>query len=317
MIKNITTRLPKRKLNVFLICLICSFLAWSVSKLSETHTDATSFALDFTNVPDSLVLDKDFGKNVELRVRASGFQFLGLQFGNRRLDISLNGVRQGPAGYFLPRHLFLSQIERQLPGSVELMEVNGDTLYVAFMKLQTKKVPVVGNITIDLGQNHLLEGRIHLIPDSIVLSGPASELDSINRLETLPVSLRSITESIDMTVGIKGPDGVRYTSLSDSTVRLTAEVFRFSEKIVQVPVTVINLPEGTEIKTFPASIPVLCKARIENLKALDPGDFRLTADYSSLKQSQSYLQVSLEQKPEEAHSAQLLEERIEFILKRE
>jgi|GEM_PF-5664002 len=292
-------------------------MAWSVSKLSETHTDATSFALDFTNVPDSLILNKDARMNVELRVQASGWQFLGLQFGNRRLAISLNGVRQSPVGYYLPRHLFLSQIESQLPGAVDLMEVDGDTLYIAFLKLHSKKVPVVGNVSIDLGQNHLLEGKIRLIPDSIMLSGPASELDSINSVVTLPVSLRNITESIDKPVGLTIPGGVRYTSFSDSTVRLTAEVFRFSEKIVEVPVTVINLPEGTEIKTFPSTIPVLCKARIDKLKTVDPDDFRLTADYSSLKESQSYLQVSLEQKPEEVHSAQLLEERIEFILKRE
>jgi hypothetical protein len=79
---------------------------------------------------------------------------------------------------------------------------------------------------------------------------------------------------------------------------------------------VINLPEGAEIKTFPASIPVLCKARIDRLKDLDADDFRLTADYDSLKKSQSYLEVRLEQIPKQLHSAQLLEERIEFILKR-
>jgi len=288
-----------------------------VSKLSETHTDATSFGLNFINVPDSLILDKASNTNVNITVRASGFQFLGLQFGSHRLEISLNEVRHGSTGYFLPRHLFLSQIQRQLPSSVDLLEVDGDTLYIDFLKVQTKKVPVVGDISLDLGHNHLLEGRIKLQPDSITLRGPGSEIDTINEVVTKPVRLKNVTEGFEVQATLRNPGTLKYTSYSDSTIRMSAKVFRFSERIIEVPVTVINLPEGTEIKTFPASIPVLCKARIDRLKNLKANDFRITADYDSLEKSQSYLEVRLDQIPKLLHSAELLKERIEFILKRE
>ncbi len=119
-------------MNVFLICLIASFMAWSVSKLSETHTDVTSYALNFTSVPDSLILNEVSRSQLTLRLRASGFQFLRMNFSQQTLGINLREVRKGASGYYLPRQALLTQIQQQLPGNMELLEVDADTLYVDF-----------------------------------------------------------------------------------------------------------------------------------------------------------------------------------------
>lgn len=312
-----TYQLPKQKLNVFLVCLICSFMAWSVSKLSENRTDVITFNLDFTNVPDSLILDKASPADINLRVNASGFRFLLVQFSSRKLGISLDQVKKSPSGYYLPRPVLLAQIERQLPGTMNLLEAESDTLYIGFMDVESKKVPVVGNVVADLGQNYLLEGEIEISPDSIQLHGPHEEIDSISRILTQRLYLRDITADFSRTIGLLKPAALRHTTFSDSIIQVRGKVFRFSEKIIDVPVTVIHLPEGTEIKTFPPTIPVLCKADIEKLRELEANDFRIVADYATLKEGESFLRVSLTEKPGVVHSVQLLEERIEFILKRE
>ena len=317
MIEKFSNRLPKRKLNVFLICLICSFMAWSVSKLSESHTDLASFSLDFTEVPDSLILNKASKTDVSLRIRASGFRFLGLELGSHKLVIHLDGVRKGPSGFYLPRQLFLSQIEHQLPNSVDLLEMEGDTIFLEFLKVHSKKVPVVGQVSVELGHNHLLDGAIKLQPDSITIRGPEGEIDTISRVQTRQANLTDVTQDFDIELPISVPDSLTHASFSDSLVHVTGKVFRFSEKIIEVPVSVLHVPEGSSIMTFPATIPVLCKARIEQIKDLDADDFRITADYDSLRKTRSYLDVQLEEKPDAVHTAQLLQDRVEFIIKRE
>jgi hypothetical protein len=273
--------------------------------------------LHFTGIPDSLILDGASKTGIDIRLRASGFQFLGMQFRSRRLAISLAEVRKGPRGYYLPRQLFLSQIERQLPGSIDLVEVDNDTLYFRFLGVHSKKVPVVPEVNMELDQNYLLEGEVSLQPDSIVLRGPGNIIDTMGRVYTRPISLRQVREDFNLEVALDIPEHLQHISLSDSTVRISGKVFRFSEKIIQVPLHVLHLPEGTEIKTFPSEIPILCKARVEELKDLNPSDFRLIANYDSLKKGQQYLDVQLLDKPDAVHSAQLLEEKVEFILKRE
>lgn len=315
--KKFTIHLPKQKLNVFLVCLFCSFIAWSVSKLSETQTDVTTFALDFTRIPDSLILDEASRTGVDLRVRASGFQFLGLQLSRRRLTIDLKDVQNSPRGYYLPRQSFLSQIERQIPGTMDLLEMDSDTLYIKFLSVHTKKVPVIPDLKLNLGPSYLLEGRVLVEPDSILLIGPKAESDTIARVTTEPVVLNNQMEDFDIEVNLKLPTNPEHLTFSRETVRLSAGVFRFSEKIMEVPVEVINLPEGTEIKTFPTTVEILCKARIELLKDLNARDFRVVADYRTLNRGRSYLELVLLEIPEVVHSAELLEDQVEFILKRQ
>lgn len=317
MIKEFKNRLPKRKLNVFLICLTCSFMAWLVSKLSETHTDTTSFELYFTNVPDSLILNRGSVSRVNVRVRASGFQFLRFHFGNKRLGIDLSEIRHGEDGYILPLERYRDQIESQLPGTMTLLDMDKDTLFLDVLKVQARWLPVRADIRLDLGQNYILDGPLELKPDSVLVRGPKSEIDSIGEVKTTLLDLHEVTEDFIREVPLRMPGNLTHTVFEPEKVSISGRVVRFSEKIVNVPVEVIRLPQGTEIRTFPNTIPVLCKAGVDRLKAVDAQDFRLVADYSMLEEGQSSLQVRLLEIPEAVHSAQLMEERVEFILKRE
>ena len=112
-------------------------------------------------------------------------------------------------------------------------------------------------------------------------------------------------------------DSLENTTYSANSIKISGKVFRFSEKILELPVEVINLPEGAEIKTFPNTISVLCKAKIERLKDLGPSDFKLIADYAQAAKGAQQMTVRLTEKPEEVYSAQLLAGQVEFILKRE
>lgn len=317
MAKDFKDRLPNRKVNIFLICLICSFLAWLVSKLSETQTDTTSFELVFTEVPDSLLLDQTNKILINARVKASGFQFLSLYFDKQKLAINLSELKRNASGYFIPREAYQPQVESQLPGTMELVELDKANLYIDFLSVHTKRVPVIANVTLDLGQNHLLDGPLRLEPDSINIKGPLEEIDSLDGVITQPLVLKDLNSDFNREVALVRPEGLKHTVYSSQTVRLSGTIFRFSEKIIEVPIIVIHLPEGTQIKTFPNTLPVLCKARIERLKDVDATNFRLVADYNTVTEGQTEMVATLTEKPEALHSVQLMQDHVEFILKRE
>ena len=96
------------------------------------------------------------------------------------------------------------------------------------------------------------------------------------------------------------------------------KVARYSEKLVDVPIKVINLPAGYEIRTFPDAISVLCRAKLDNLKNLDSTGFEVVADYNSISDNTSkIITLELLKIPESLHSAELNEDQVEFILKRQ
>ncbi|MGB5359822.1 MAG: CdaR family protein, partial [Eudoraea sp.] len=297
--------------------LLCSFLAWLVSRLSETYVDRTTFDLEYINVPDSLLLADNSLKNVDVRLRASGFQFLGYYYNGKKIEVDLSNMATNQSNSYVTQLDFRKQIESQLSGSITLLEVDRDTLFLDFYKVESKEVPISPNISLNKAQNYLVESKLKIEPSLISISGPKKELDLINSVSTSKVELNEITEDFSIVVDLILPEELKNSELSEKKVRISGNVFRFSEKLIEIPVEVINLPEGTQIKTFPNTISVLCKARIDRLKDISPMDFKVVANFQEQRGENQNLQVSLIEKPKDVYSVQLMKNEVEFILKRQ
>ncbi len=304
----------RRKINIFVVFLICSSLIWLISKLSEDYNQRSSFALNFGNMPDTLLLTGASRQEIDVRVRASGFQLLSFNFGKKDLEIDLSQLRYNRRSFFLPPADYRKQIEVQIPGNMTLLEVDQDTIYIDFKKLYTREVAVVPNITLDLAQNHLLEGDLKVEPSHVVIKGPRNEIRKIAEIPTVAHTISSVSSDFSTAVELAKLEELPNTTYNEQQVQVSGEVVRFSEQVFDVPVKVINLPEGSEIKTFPNTVSVLCRARIDRLKVLRPQDFKLVADFSTAKAGEKQLNVAMESWPEGVYGAQLMEDEVEFVL---
>ena len=307
----------RRKVNIFFIFLVSASLAWLVSQLSEDYTQGTSFDLVYINIPDTLRLNKASKDNIDVRLRASGFQFLGFNFRRKQIAIDLSKLNRRGTRYYIPQSDYRRQIQNQLTASMTLLEADRDTLFFEFYKVFKREVPVQSAVTINLGQNFLLEEEVSLIPNSVVLMGPREEIEAVNFITTANLELSDITSDFVSQVALSRPEGLQNTTYSIDSVEVSGRVFRFSEKIIDIPIRVINLPEGTAIRTFPDAVSVLCKGKIDKLKDLNTADFEVIGDYDKVSKSRQMLELKLTTIPDIIHSAKLLESEVEFILKRE
>ncbi|WP_299536428.1 YbbR-like domain-containing protein [Ulvibacterium sp.] len=305
-------------MKIFLLFLLCSGLAWFVSNLSEDYVHNAVFNLEYVNVPDSVLLDKASRNTVNVKLRAVGFQFLGFNFKNKSVKIDLSRVATTASKSYIPQEVYRGQIERQLSGSMTLLEMDRDTLFFDFLKLESKEVPVRPQITLNLEQNYLLDGNLEVRPEKITVKGPKEEIDTIQSVRSARLDLQDLTADFTRKAMIIRPQQLKNTTFSSESVSIKGKVARFSEKMIQVPIEVINLPEGTQIRTFPDSVSILCKAKIKELRDLENPDFRVIADYGTANEDNANtLVLKITRKPESIYSADLLETEVEFILKRE
>ena len=311
---NPNNRKNRRKINIFVVFLICSAMIWLISKLSEDYNQRSSFGLNYVNMPDTLLLTGASRKEIDVRVRASGFQLLSFNFGKKDLVIDLSQLRYNRRSFFLPQADYRKQIEAQIPGNMTLLEVDQDTIYIDFKKLYTREVVVIPNITLDMAQNHLLEGDLKVEPSHIVIKGPRNEIRQVTEISTIAHTISSISDDFSTSVDLATLEELPNTTYNQGSVQVSGEVVRFSEQIFDVPVKVINLPEGSEIKTFPNTVSVLCRARIDRLKTLRPQDFKLVADFTTAQAGEKQLQVAMESWPEGVYGAQLMENEVEYVL---
>jgi len=306
-----------RKVRVFLIFLVCSFGAWLISRLSETYTHTVGFNLAFTHMPENRVLLDPPPEEIGVRIRANGFQLLGYQLSPRTVEIDLRDARDSRKGAYISPQSYREQIERQLGQGIGMLQIPSDTIYMNFQQLRSKTVPVRVQATLDFAQNYMLDGDLTVEPAQVHLLGPSEEIDSIAEVHTEPLVLSDLKTDFQHELGLMEAETFRYTEFSEERIQVSGRVFRFSETVVEVPVEVVGVPEGIEIQTFPETVGILCKGRIEGLKDLRPADFHLVADYSDPEAETGRLMLSLTAQPEGVYEAQLLESSVEFIIRRE
>ena len=315
MILKLKSLLQRRKAKMFLMFLACSGLIWFLNNLSEPYIDSTVFQLEYVNLPDSLLLLKTSKSEVNVKLQATGFQFLGfnLQSKTVRIDVG-SALEQGSR--FISQNTYRRQIEKQL-SSMVLLEIDRDTLFLDFAKVISKKVDVRPRVAIDLAQNYFLDGPLEIEPNRITIKGPKASLDSIDHLKTVEMRFQAGSSNFSHQVQLYKSPELKHTDYSSNKVVIRGKVARFSEKMVEVPVEVINLPEGMQIRTFPEKVSILCRAKIDDLKNLDASDFQVVADYGEIKiGGAKILSLQLRNEPENLHSTRLGTVQVEYILKR-
>ncbi len=116
---------------MFLMFLVCSSLIWFINNLSESYINDAIFDFKFVNVPDSLLLIEASKKEVDVKVQATGFQFLGFNLKNKEVKIDLSSASQKGGKYYIVQNVYRKQIDKQLR-SMTLIEIDKDTLFFEF-----------------------------------------------------------------------------------------------------------------------------------------------------------------------------------------
>lgn len=315
MFKKIRHSLNQRKVQIFLLFLLLAFLLRLVSKLSEEYTKQSTFWISYSNQPDSIRILPGTPDQIPVRLKGNGFTFLSYSINPKAIKLDLSDMSYKNNMYYVPSADFQGQLSDQLAGSMQLLDVGIDTLFIKYIAVVEKEVPVELSGNYSAAQNHLIDGSVKVLPEKVILVGPKEEIDTITKIRTLGNDHLDLATDFNFKETLNLPDDLQYTTLNPVQVEVSGTVYKFSEKLISVPVTILNAPAGMEIKTFPEQVQVLCRAKLDRLKTLTADNFTVTADYNAVQKEQ-LLQVSLEEQPEDIPSVQLLDTQLEFILRR-
>lgn len=277
------------------------------------------FDLEFVNVPEGYLFEKASKNQVQVRLRAGGFQFLNFNFRNKKVFVDLSQLeKKTETTFYATSVVYRKQIEKQLPKTMDLLEIDQDTLYFEMLPVVTKKVPVQTRVELDLAKNYLLDGKLIITPDSVAITGPTEEIDSITSIATNKLVLPDVASSFSEDVELLQSPKLENTSYEYYRVNIKGEIARFSEKVFKLPIKKINMPKNVELRTFPEEVSVLCKAKIKRLKEIQEADFQVVLDYKAVKATEdNTVAVKLVKEPKGLHSAKLMEDKVEFIIKKQ
>ncbi|TMU56807.1 YbbR-like domain-containing protein [Flagellimonas algicola] len=318
MVKKFLQGLNRRKVKVFFIFLLCSFLAWFLSNLSESYESRVNFDLNYRNLPDTLLLGNNAVNTMEAKLRTSGFQFLYYKFWNKRVNVNLGDVQYRNGRYMLSEDALKKQIEQQLSQNISLLDLDRRQLTVDLYQVNSKEVPVVAQLDVQFAQNFILDGAPVIKPATVTVKGPKKEIDTIRHIFTSKLEMAQVSSDFSEEVLLIFPRNLVNSIFSTNRVEVSGAVVKFSEEVFEVPVKVVNLPEGYQIQTFPNSVSVLCKATVERLKSLSAADIKVIADYRQLRNSDSNeLFLEILETPEKVYDLRLLVNKVNFVLEQQ
>lgn len=316
-IQKVKSGISSPKARVFALFLVFAIGAWLISRLSQTYTHTVSVQLTYQEPPDSLILVNSPAREIPVRLRANGFQLLSLQLIPKEVDLDLSRAHRRAQSYIIDPAMCSNQIQQALGDGIGVVSIPNDSLRLNFQALRSKSVEVRPNIQLELAQNFMVQGSLEIRPPRVHLLGPPDEIDTINQVFTVPLVLTDLREDFESEVAITGVEGLPNTRTSVKQVRISGNVIRFSEVIIEIPVMVTGVPEGMEIRTFPDNVSLLCKGGVSTLKDLKPSDFRVEAPYDRPDPESGRLPLLLVRKPESILGVDILESSVEFIIRKE
>ena len=308
MMKNIRSQIlaliKSRKINIFLLFLLMSFLILMFTKLSKNYTNTLKFKIEKINVPEENVILKNSDSVVNVTLKTHGFKWLNYYLNKPKITIDFSkDVEVSNSVYKCDKSVIIFITNRSISNQVELINVAPSSLKFNFDVNLVKKVPVILKADISFAQGFDIFEDYKLEPDSIKVIGPHSVASQFEFIETELISLNEVKSDIQSLVKLKLPDdGIK---LSSETVALNVVVEKFTEGVVKVPITILNIPEGLLIKYFPKEVNVTFYTSLNNFNKVKAKDFKVVCDYSKLGEKQSFLIPEIRNKSEFAKAVKL------------
>lgn len=313
--KNLIASFFKSKrVNVFILFFSLALLFSILSKLSSDYTKTLTFKIKPINVPEEEVIISDTLHKLDITLESYGFKFITYFFKAPEIKVDFSDLEKDKGSYLWIERKQLSSIVEQFDSKIKIKAINPDTIFFKYDTNYIKKVPVFLNETIDFAPGFDVTDEFKIKPDSVKLIGAKTILDTINEVITEPFTLNEVNTSIQQRVALNIPESFDNLKLSDTEVIVSAQVEKFTEGSLDVPVRIINVPEGTRINHYPKTVTILFYTSLSNYRTINESQFIVECNYLDINDNSSFLTPKIVKQPKHIKNVRLETKKIEFIL---
>lgn len=307
-------KIPK----TFFSFLIISSLIWLLITFSKEYVTTVTYPVNYINIAQDKLLQDSPVKKIDISIKASGFKILRTKISNKTIHIDASRLNRKSKTkfYILPENHSL-KIQEQLLSGVHLQEVIQDTIYLNLGLLTSKKVALKPNIEIDYHIGYDLLNDIKYEPDSIIISGPESQIEKIEFLNLSKLTLTDVKSNFSKQVSILKPEHSQSLKFNITKASISGKVDKFTEGKLQIPFIVKNLPKNTNLTTLIETVEVDFVVALSNFVKVSEESFKVECDYNfSENNNLGYLIPKVIVKPDFIKSIKIFPTKIDFLIQK-
>jgi YbbR domain-containing protein len=309
-----------RKVATFIICLLIALFFWFLMTLSKEYSVVFTFPVSYSNLPADKVLSNQLPESIDIEVKSKGFNILmyKLKRNQKQLFIYVKSAKPTAQknNFYILTASEIEKIKYQFPSSISLIKINPDTIYLNFNKKESKLVPVVHNIKLNFNKQFQLIDSVKILPSLVEISGAADVINSISKIETIPVELNDISKSLLINLEVKRDKKNENIEVTPSEIKAQINVAKYTEATIMVPVETQNVPADYTLKTFPDNVTIKYSVAFEDYEKIQASQFKVIVDYKKTDANSNKLKLQLVGFPKQAKSIKIDPEKVEYIIRK-
>lgn len=270
------TKIHKRKINIFLRCLVISFVAWLLIAISNQYTFTIKAGIQYVNIPEKRAFHPLQSDTVSVRIKASGWHVLmsKLHSDTTNIQVDLSGLNSKNFVVFSNQIGF---INRQFPAEKKVIRVAPDTLYFDFSRQTQRKVPIRVPTNITFKKQYGFVGKTVVNPTLVTITGPTEDVANIEFLETDTIDGDMVFTDIRTVTNINKNHKTNITIYPRMT-EIIIPIGELTEKIIEIPVKIINGAKFTSVRTVPSKVTLTVMVPLKDYVKWTASDFEAIVD---------------------------------------
>ncbi|WMX12081.1 MULTISPECIES: CdaR family protein [unclassified Aureispira] len=297
---------------ILMICISIAFVFWLMTKLSYSYKDTLIVKLNYETPADKIFTNPP-ATQLEVDIEGKGWDLLGFAFYNKErvvnIPVSANEIR------VISVSSLNAKVLKSIP-KARILNIHPETIKLQMEDIATKVIPVVLEEQVRLAPLYQFVDSIKIEPQKIEIKGPASVIRDINEWRTnvlLPPS--EVNQDIDVEIGLQAhPNGS--IALSTNKIRCMAKVEEVTEKRIEVPVEVLNVPDSLLLIILPKTVEVSSQVGLSDYDRLAAQDFKVIADFSKIDIfKERSIRVLLKEKPAYAKQVKCIPKKVDYIIR--
>lgn len=304
-----------------MVCLAISTVFWFLNALSKEYSVDLAFPVRYTNMPTNKVLANTPPKQFVLKVNSYGFTILRHKLSMAFSPIIFN-VNEFTGGriensnntkFSIASRQFINRLSGQVSNELQITEIQPDTLYFEFDRLVKRKVKVQPDLSYTLKKQIYLSNFITSEPDSVLVAGPESILDTLKFVKTRFQSFSELDRTVQQEINMAENDKLEF---QPNRVKVTIPLEEFTQKQLMVPIRVSDVPPGMTVKLFPERVKMSFLVGLSHFNEITEEQFVLTVPYTDIENKKQMLDVTVLSQPQHILSVSVSPEQVEYLIEK-
>lgn len=272
---------------IFFVFIIIATAFWFLYAFSKTKETEYDFNIRYKNIPSKYIFSKKAPETIKVMVEDVGFNhfFYSLSGQEKSITIDLDGkFSNSEAPIRISSKDIRKLLQEVLPPNAKVRFMNPKHIRLEYGKLFHKRLAIKLDADLKLYKQYTFRDEIKLKPSEVDVYGTRNVLDTMTAVYTKPLKISDLKVTTFKTLGYNLPDGVR---VDPKQVDVTIPVELYTEKTISIPVTSIDAPKYTKVRTFPAFVNITFFVGLSQFDKIKADAFSVFIDYKNIRRDNS------------------------------